>query len=137
LDVHKETIAVAIADPEQTPMPYGTIANDPGAVRKLMRQLAEGRVVRVAYEAGFTGFCLYRQLAELGIECQVVAPSLIPRKAGDRVKTDPRDAITLARLPAAQRRPDPRLGARSRGRGAARPRPGALRCQGGSAASQA
>lgn len=52
----------------------------------------------MAYEAGPTGYCIQRQLTELGIECQVVAPSLIPKKAGDRVKTDQRDAITLARL---------------------------------------
>lgn len=98
LDVHKETIAVAIADPDEPPVTYGTIANDPGAIRKLLRQLGEGRALRVAYEAGPTGYCIQRQLAELGIECQVVAPSLIPRKAGDRVKTDQRDAVTLARL---------------------------------------
>lgn len=98
LDVHKATIAVAIADPEQAPVLYGTIANDPGAIRKLIRQLGEGRVLRTAYEAGPTGYCIQRQLAELGIDCIVVAPSLIPRRAGDRVKTDQRDALTLARL---------------------------------------
>ena len=79
LDVHKETIAVALADPDQAPVLYGTIANDPGAVRKLVRQLGIGRQMKVAYEAGPTGYCLHRQLTELGIECQVVAPSLIPK----------------------------------------------------------
>lgn len=98
LDVHKETIVVAIADPEQPPVNYGTIANEPNAIRKLVRQLGEGKSLSVAYEAGPTGYCIQRQLTELGVECQVVAPSLIPRKAGDRVKTDQRDAIMLARL---------------------------------------
>jgi transposase len=98
LDVHKETVVVAIADPEEQPVLFGTIANDPGAIRKLVRQLGEGRRLRVAYEAGPTGFCIHRQLTQLGIECQVVAPSLIPRKSGDRVKTDKRDALALARL---------------------------------------
>jgi len=98
LDVHKETIAVALADSDQAPALYGTIANDPGAVRKLVRQLGGGKQLKVAYEAGPTGYHLQRQLTELGIECQVVAPSLIPKKSGDRVKTDNRDALTLARL---------------------------------------
>lgn len=98
LDVHKETIAVALADPDQAPVLYGSIANDPGAVRKLVRQLGNGKELKVAYEAGPTGYYLHRQLSELGIDCQVVAPSLIPRKPGDRVKTDNRDALTLARL---------------------------------------
>lgn len=98
MDVHKETVAVAIADADQAPVLYGTIANDPGAIRKLIRQLGQGRSLKVAYEAGPTGYCIQRQLSELGVECIVVAPSLIPRRAGDRVKTDQRDAITLARL---------------------------------------
>jgi transposase len=99
LDVHRATIAVAIAEEEGSPSSYGTIANDPSAVRKLMRQLGGDDVeLRVAYEAGPTGYALHRQLAKLGIACMVVAPSLIPVRPGDKVKTDRRDALKLARL---------------------------------------
>ena len=98
LDVHKATIAVAIADPGAQPTLYGTIANDPSAVRKLVGNLGRETKLVAAYEAGPTGYALHRQLTGLGVECQVVAPALIPRRAGDRVKTDARDAITLARL---------------------------------------
>ena len=99
LDVHRATIAVAIAEEEGAPSSYGTIANDPDAVRKLMRQLGGKDVeLRVAYEAGPTGYALHRQLTHLRIACMVVAPSLIPVRPGDKVKTDRRDALKLARL---------------------------------------
>lgn len=98
LDAHKATIAVAVGEPSGAPTPYGTIANDPTAVRKLVRQLGRQAKLVAAYEAGPTGYALHRQLTALGVECVVVAPSLIPRRAGDRVKTDTRDAVTLARL---------------------------------------
>src|SRR5690242_15747775 len=99
LDVHKATIAVAIAEEEGAPSSYGTIANDPGAVRKLMRHLGgKGVELRVAYEAGPTGYALHRQLAKMGIACIVVAPSLIPVRPGDKVKTNRLDALKLARL---------------------------------------
>jgi transposase len=99
LDVHRATIAVAIAEEEGAPTSYGTIANDPSAIRKLMARLGGQEVrLRVAYEAGPTGYALYRQLTALGIECLVVAPSLIPVRPGDKVKTDRRDALKLARL---------------------------------------
>ncbi len=98
LDVHKATISVAVADPGAPPVAFGTIANDPGAVRRLVSQLKRGGKLLAAYEAGPTGYGLHRQLVELGVECVVVAPALIPRRAGDRVKTDTRDAISLARL---------------------------------------
>jgi transposase len=99
LDVHKATIAVAVADETEAPTSFGTIANDPAAVRKLMTRLGGPEVrLRVAYEAGPTGYALHRQLSALGIECSVVAPSLIPVRAGDKVKTDRRDALKLARL---------------------------------------
>lgn len=99
LDVHKATIAVAIAEESGVPTTYGTIANDPGAIRKLIHKLGGPEVKLVAaYEAGPTGYVLCRQLAGLGVECQVVAPSLIPKRPGDRVKTDARDALALARL---------------------------------------
>jgi len=98
LDVHKATITVAVADAGSQPTLYGTIANDPSAVRKLVAQLGRSAKLSVAYEAGPTGYALHRQLVGLRVECQVVAPALIPKRAGDRVKTDGRDAITLARL---------------------------------------
>jgi transposase len=100
LDVHKETIAVSVAEPEGGEVRYmGEIPNTPDAVVKLVRRLRkEGTKLSFCYEAGPCGYGLHRQLKELGQECQVVAPSLIPRKPGDRVKTDRRDSLNLARL---------------------------------------
>jgi len=98
LDMHKATIAVAVAEEAGVPSSYGSITNDPAAVRKLMARLAGKDVeLRVAYEAGPTGYALHRQLTKMDIEC-VVAPSLIPVRPGDKVKTDRRDALKLARL---------------------------------------
>lgn len=99
LDAHKATIAVAIAEEAGPAETYGTIANDPAAVRKLVTRLGGPEVRLVAaYEAGPTGFALHRQLAGLGVECAVIAPSLTPVRPGDRVKTDRRDALKLAQL---------------------------------------
>jgi transposase len=98
LDVSKATIAVAVANLDGSVVEYGTIANDPGAVRKLVATLGKDAKVKAAYEAGPTGYALHRQLVSLGVDSQVVAPSLIPRRPGDRVKTDRRDAIQLVRL---------------------------------------
>lgn len=98
LDVHKETIAVALCDSEGVATSLGTIPNDPDAIARLMRRLREKATLRLCYEAGPCGFVLYRQLVDLGIDCIVVAPSLIPQKSGDRVKTDRKDALKLARL---------------------------------------
>ena len=99
LDVHKASIAVAVAGAFGDPEDHGQIANDPAAIRKLVDRLGGPDVrLSVAYEAGPTGYALHRQLTALGIECIVVAPSLIPARPGDRVKTDRRDAAKLARL---------------------------------------
>ena len=100
LDVHKATIAVAVARAGRDEVVYhGDIENTPKAVRKLVQRLsATGEVLNVCYEAGPCGYGLHRELTALGHECEVVAPSLIPRKAGDRLKTDRRDALMLARL---------------------------------------
>jgi transposase len=98
LDVHKASISVAIAEESGPPALFGNIANDPGSVRKLVNQLGRKAGLMAAYEAGPTGYDLHRQLTSLGVDCQVVAPSLVPRRAGDRVKTDSRDALALARL---------------------------------------
>ena len=100
LDVHKETIAVAVALPGRgDPVYRGEIAHRRGSLRRLMGRLSpHGEVLSFCYEAGPCGYGVYREIAEAGHECAVVAPSLIPRKPGDRVKTDRRDALTLARL---------------------------------------
>ena len=100
LDVHKETIAVAVADGQGGEVRYfGEIANTPEEVAKLVRRLSrEGANLSFCYEAGPCGYGFFRQLKALNQDCLVVAPSLIPRKPGDRVKTDRRDAVTLARL---------------------------------------
>lgn len=100
LDVHKATIAVSIADANDGVVRFfGEIANTPEAIAKLVAQLAKGGAkLCFCYEAGCCGYVIQRQLTKLGQACQVVAPSLIPKKAGDRVKTDRRDSLMLARL---------------------------------------
>lgn len=99
LDVHAETIAVAVAEKDGTVGSLGTIPNRAESVRGLFKKLGkDGCKLHVCCEAGPCGYVLYWQLSELGIECDVVAPTLIPAKAGDRVKTDRRDAGKLARL---------------------------------------
>ncbi len=100
LDVHKGSIAVALARAgREEPHYLGEIGNRGAAVRKLVRRLSpDGEVLNFCYEAGPCGYGLYRELTALGHRCEVVAPSLIPRKAGERFKTDRRDALSLARL---------------------------------------
>jgi transposase len=99
LDVHAETIAIAVAEPGRggEVRSLGTIPNRPEAVRKLVSKLGGAKSIQAWYEAGPTGYTLYWQLTALGVDCDVVAPTLVPEKAGDRVKTDRRDAIKLAR----------------------------------------
>ena len=100
LDTHKETIAVAVADAlGGKARYYGEIANTPEAIRKLVKQLCpDGEVISFCYEAGPCGYEIYRQISQLGHHCSVVAPSLIPTKPGERVKTDRRDSEKLSRL---------------------------------------
>jgi len=101
LDTHKAKIAVAVAEPGRSGEVRfrGEIANRPEAVRRLLERLAERHgELRVCYAAGPCGYGLYRQITALGHDCTVVAPSLVPRRPGDRVKTNRRDAVTLARL---------------------------------------
>ena len=102
LDTHKKTIVAAIANAGRDGeiRLYGTIANTKKAVADMVRKVTAGNRERVlfCYEAGPCGFELYHQIKKLGHECQVIAPSLIPQKSGDRVKTDRRDAPNLARL---------------------------------------
>jgi transposase len=97
LDVHAETIAVAVAETDGTVRSLGTIPNRPEMVARLVKKLGSPETLRVCYEAGPCGYVLYWQLTQLGVACAVVAPTLIPVKAGDRVKTDRRDAEKLAR----------------------------------------
>lgn len=97
LDVHAETIAVAVAEPGGEVRSVGTIPNRPESIRKLIKKLGATAALRVCYEAGPTGYVIYWQLTGLGVRCEVVAPTLVPVKAGDRVKTDRRDALKLAR----------------------------------------
>jgi len=99
LDVHKERNEVAIAESTGDVRLYGSISNDLHALEKLVVKLrADGVVLHFVYEAGPCGFVIYRRLQQLGEDCVVVAPSLIPKKSGDHVKTDRRDAVMLARL---------------------------------------
>jgi transposase len=97
LDVHADTIAVAVAEPAGELRSLGIIPNRPESIRKLVKKLGPVGALRVCYEAGPTGYVIYWQLTELGVSCEVVAPTLVPTKAGDRVKTDRRDAEKLAR----------------------------------------
>jgi len=97
LDVHAETIAVGIAEADGEVRSVGSVANRPASVLRLVKKLNEGGAWKACYEAGPTGYALYWQLEKLGIECEVIAPTLVPMKAGDRVKTDRRDAERLAR----------------------------------------
>ncbi len=98
LDVCKGTIQVAVAETDGTVAEYVSIANDPTAVRRLVQRLGRGARLVSACEAGPTGYPLHRQLVQLGAQNAVIAPSLMPRRPGGRVKTDRRDTIQLARL---------------------------------------
>ena len=97
LDVHAESIAVAVAEADGEVRSVGVIPNRAESVARLIRKLGKPEQLRVCYEAGPTGYVLYWQLSELGVKCEVVAPTLVPVKTGDRVKTDRRDAQKLAR----------------------------------------
>src|SRR5215468_2398691 len=98
LDVSKDKIAVGILRWEERVPDTELIFNDEASVRRLINRFGDPGGLRVCYEAGPTGFGLYRLLASMGVACDVIAPSLIPRSPGDRVKTDKRDARRLARL---------------------------------------
>jgi transposase len=105
LDVHAKSITIALAegggDSQGEARVYGAISNDLHALEKVLSKLKKahaGTELRVCYEAGPTGFVIARRLAQLKIHCTVVAPSLIPTRSGERIKTDRRDALKLARL---------------------------------------
>jgi transposase len=101
LDVHKKTITIAIADHgrQNKPRVYGAIANDLDALDKFCRKMVStASRLHFVYEAGPCGYSIYRHLTAKGFDCMVAAPSLIPKKSADRVKTDRRDAAKLASL---------------------------------------
>ena len=101
LDVAKDTLAVSVADEGRDGeiRDWGTVSTAPQSVERLLKKLAARfNKVEVCYEAGPTGYGLYRQITAFGFSCSVVAPSLIPVRAGERIKTDRRDAVRLARL---------------------------------------
>jgi transposase len=100
MDVHKDSIEIAIAEgASQEVRRYGKVGGTRDALRKALRKLVSlGKPLHFCYEAGPCGYEIYRYLHSEGHDCWVVAPSLIPKKAGDKVKTDKRDAIQLARL---------------------------------------
>jgi transposase len=98
MDTSKSTIVVAVLMPGEEIPVLDRIWNEEGPVRRLVGRLGEVSALRACYEAGPCGFELHRLLSSMGVACDVVAPSLIPRRAGERVKTDRRDASRLARL---------------------------------------
>ncbi len=101
LDVHKDSIDIALAQAgrDAEVRHVGTIGGDLAALDKALRRLiSSGQRLHIVYEAGPCGFVIYRHLTAQGLRCEVVAPSSIPKRAGDRIKTDRRDALMLARL---------------------------------------
>ena len=85
LDLHTETIAVAVAEPGGDVRSLGTIPNRVESIRKMIGKLGPAKELRACYEAGPTGYVLYWQLSNLGVDCQVIAPTLVPVKAGDSI----------------------------------------------------
>jgi len=101
LDVHKDSLSIALADAgrDEDVRYYGKIGGDIESLLKTVRKLQNsGATLRFVYEAGPCGYEIFRSLTKLGFDCVVVAPSLIPKKSGDRIKNDRRDALSLARL---------------------------------------
>ncbi|MDF1526060.1 MAG: transposase, partial [bacterium] len=101
LDVHKKSIEVALAESGVSDelRRYGRIDGDLDSLDKVVRKLVStGKELRFVYEAGPCGYEIYRHLNNRGFECVVVGPSQVPRRSGDRIKNDRRDAMALARL---------------------------------------
>ena len=98
LDVHDDTIRIYTCDPETGLVLIDqTIINGEASVKKHFKKWSKKYDLRCCYEASGCGYVLHRWLAAIGVSCEVVAPSLVPRKPGDRIKTDRRDAIKLSR----------------------------------------
>ena len=98
MDVSKDAIAVAILKPDSDVAVIDKIASDETSVRRLVKRVGRPSGIWACYEAGPTGYELYRLLSAMGLRCDVVAPSLVPKGPGDKVKTDKRDASRLAGL---------------------------------------
>ncbi len=98
MDVHKNTISAAVLEPDSFAPAVDKISSDDEMVRRLVGRFPGTPRVWACYEAGPTGYELARLLTSLGVHCEVIAPSLIPARPGDRVKTDRRDASRLALL---------------------------------------
>jgi transposase len=99
MDVHKASIEIALADSTGEVRRYGEVGGDAASVDRVVRKLRSvHRNPLFVYEAGPCGFWLYRRLTAQGLGCMVVSPSMTPRRAGERIKTDRRDALKLARL---------------------------------------
>lgn len=99
LDVHKDSITIAVGETDGgAPEVIATVPNETKSVLKQLKKLGPVAALRSCYEAGPTGLGLYRALTAAGVSCVVVAPSLVPQKSGERVKTDSRDAVKLARF---------------------------------------
>ena len=97
LDVHKDSIAIAVAEAGRESAKFlGTIPNDASRLRSRLKRFGAPESVLICYEAGPTGYGLYRKLLEWGYTCEVIAPSRTPRKSADHIKTDRRDAERLA-----------------------------------------
>ena len=100
IDAHKKDLFIAmLVGQEKTPVTW-TVPNEPSAIRRLVRKLERDAAgpVRACYEAGPCGYALQRRLTTPRVSCQVIAPALIPRKPGERIKTNPRDARKLVEL---------------------------------------
>ena len=100
LDVHKDTIAIAYAKANQRTKPVfiGTTEYSPGKIKRAVSKLGKPDQLKICYEAGPCGYGLARELQKLSFDCQVIAPSKVARQPGDKVKTDRKDALLLARL---------------------------------------
>ena len=98
LDVHQNTVAVAVASAgREEPRFVGTVAPQWGALSKALDRLGRREALEIVYEAGPCGYTLARRLRAQGYRCNVIAPAKVPRRPGDRIKTDRRDALLLAR----------------------------------------
>jgi transposase len=99
IDLHQDEVALAVL-PEGAEgcEPVQMLLNEPARLRRFFQRVAKKGPVRACYEAGGCGYVLQRALSQWGVACEVIAPSLIPRRPGDRIKTDRRDAEKLARL---------------------------------------
>jgi transposase len=100
LDVHKDTIAVAYADANARtdPVFIGTTEFSPGRIKRALNKLAPPESIKICFEAGPCGYGLARELISLGFDCEVIAPSRVARQPSDKIKTDRKDALLLARL---------------------------------------